>query len=91
MWVAPQARLDDGVLNLVVIGDLGRLEGLWHLPLLYQGRHDRLAKVLMTTARRIEVRADPPVGIEADGELIGETPAIFEIIPGALQVPRWES
>ena len=86
MRIAPQARPDDGAFEVVVIGDVSRWLGLRSLPLLYRGTHGRLAQVRFVSARRLLIEADPPVGIEADGELAGETPATFEIIPGALEI-----
>ena len=86
MRMAPRARADDGLLEVVIIGDIGRLQGIRSLPLLYRGVHDRLAEVEFASARRVEVESDLPIGIEADGELVGTTPAIFEIMPGALRV-----
>ncbi len=89
MCVAPQAQPDDGYLDLVLIGDLGRLQGIWRLPLLYQGKHGRLPQVRFALVRRVEIRSTEPVGIEADGELVGGTPAVFEVVPGALEVLAW--
>lgn len=86
MRMAPQARIDDGMLEVVIIGDIGRLRGIRSLPLLYRGTHNRLAEVEFATARRVEVEGEIPIGVEADGELVGTTPAIFEILPGALRV-----
>jgi diacylglycerol kinase (ATP) len=89
MWIAPQARTDDGWFEVVTVGDLGRWLGVKSLPMLYRGTHGRLAQVEFGRARRVEIVSDEPVGIEADGELAGTTPAVFEIIPGALQVIDW--
>jgi YegS/Rv2252/BmrU family lipid kinase len=86
MRMAPGARTDDGLLAVVIIGDIGRLRGIRSLPLLYRGTHGRLAEVEFATARRVEVDSEIPIGVEADGELVGTTPAIFDILPGALQV-----
>jgi diacylglycerol kinase family enzyme len=61
------------------------------LPLLYRGTHGRLREVEFAQARRVEIDAERPVGLEADGELAGTTPAAFEIMPGALQVIDWRS
>lgn len=89
MHIAPAARIDDGWLEVVTIADIGRLKGIVSLPLLYRGTHGRLSEVEFARARRIEIEADQPVGVEADGELAGTTPAVFEIVPGALQVIDW--
>ena len=90
MRIAPNARMDDGLLDVVTIADIGRLKGIVSLPLLYRGTHGRLPEVAFAQARRIEIEADHPVGVEADGELVGTTPAVFEIVPGALQVIDWQ-
>jgi len=91
MRMAPRAKPDDGLLEVVTIGDIGRLAGIRSLPLLYRGTHDRLVQVRFASARRVEVESDEPIGVEADGELVGTTPAVFEIMPGALRVLDWES
>jgi diacylglycerol kinase (ATP) len=90
MRMAPAARIDDGILEVVTIADIGRLKGIVSLPLLYRGTHGRLREVEFARARRVEIDADEPIGVEADGELVGTTPAVFEIVPGALQVIDWK-
>ncbi len=90
MWIAPLAEPDDGSFDVVLIGDLGRVEGIWRMPLLYQGRHGTLRKVRFARASKVEVDAVESVGIEADGEVVGETPAVFEIVPRALDVIDWK-
>lgn len=91
MWIAPAAQTDDGLLEVVTIGDISRSLGIRSLPMLYRGTHGRLKQVQFGRARRVEIEGDEPVGVEADGELVGTTPAVFEIIPGALQVIDWKS
>jgi len=89
MHIAPDARVDDGVFEVVTIANIGRIKGIASLPLLYRGRHGVLEEVEFARARRVEIDSDEPVGIEADGELAGTTPAVFEILPQALQVIDW--
>lgn len=89
MQIAPAARLDDGLLDVVVVGDVSRWLGIRSLPLLYRGTHGRLRQVRFARARVVRIEADEPVGIEADGELIGETPAEFRVLPGAIDLLRW--
>ena len=90
MHMAPAAQIDDGWLEVVTVKDIGRLKGIVSLPLLYRGTHGRLREVDFAKARRVEIESDQPVGVEADGELAGTTPAVFEILPGALQVIDWK-
>jgi YegS/Rv2252/BmrU family lipid kinase len=89
MIIAPDAKLNDGVLDIVNIGDLSALRIIQKAPALYRGTIRSLNEVKMTTARRIEVSAADPgeeILIETDGELPGKLPAVYEIIPGALRV-----
>jgi diacylglycerol kinase family enzyme len=89
MRMAPRASVDDGVLDVVTVADIGRLKGIVSLPLLYRGTHGRLREVEFARARRVEIEAAEPVGLEADGELAGTTPAVFHIEPKALEVIDW--
>jgi diacylglycerol kinase (ATP) len=89
MWMAPKAEPDDGLFDVVTIGDVSRTLGIRSLPMLYRGTHGRLNQVEFGRARRVEIDSEQPIGVEADGELVGNTPAVFEILPGALQVIDW--
>jgi len=89
MWIAPKAQPDDGRFDVVTIGDVSRALGIRSLPMLYRGTHGRLAQVEFGQARRVEIDSEQPIGVEADGELVGHTPAVFEIVPSALQVIDW--
>jgi YegS/Rv2252/BmrU family lipid kinase len=88
MMIAPEARLNDGLLDVVNIGDLGTARILLNSYTLYRGTHLGLSEVGSTLARRIYVEASDgsEIHIETDGELPGRLPAIYEIIPGALKV-----
>jgi len=89
MKIAPEAKLDDGLLDVVAVGDLDTLRILTNVYRLYLGTHLGMREVRHARARRIEVSADKPgehVLIEIDGELSGALPATFEIIPRALRV-----
>lgn len=90
MWIAPSARPDDGWFEVVTIGDVSRWLGIRSLPMLYRGTHGRLSEVEFARARRVEIESERPIGVEADGELAGTTPAVFEIVPAALQVIDWQ-
>ena len=82
-------KADDGWFDVVTIGDVGRWLGIRSLPMLYRGTHGQLSQVEFGRARRVEIESEQPIGVEADGELAGTTPAVFEIVPGALQVIDW--
>lgn len=86
MWIAPHAQVDDGWLDCVCVAGGGL--GLWmqHGWKIYAGRHERVPAVEMRRVKR--VRACPvgaePVFVEADGELLGQLPATFEVLPAVL-------
>jgi diacylglycerol kinase (ATP) len=87
MHIAPEASLDDGLLDVVVVGDLSRPALLAKLPKLYAGTHLSDPAVSLLRGRLIE--ADAPEGrvpLELDGEPLGELPARFEVLPRALRV-----
>ncbi len=87
MYTAPQADLADGFLDVMVAGDLSKPEFLWSLPRLYKGTHLTHPKVDSRKAKEIEVKSlDGKLFLQADGELLGEVPARFRILPAALNI-----
>jgi YegS/Rv2252/BmrU family lipid kinase len=87
MHVAPTARPDDGLLDLVVVPALRKDVLVTRLPRLYQGTHLSVPGVLLHRARRIELEplGEPALG-EIDGEPVAHLPMTVEVVPGALQV-----
>ncbi|HET6749330.1 MAG TPA: diacylglycerol kinase family protein [Actinomycetes bacterium] len=86
MRIAPDARLDDGLLDVVVIGDIGRAEFLAAFPKVFSGRHVDHRAVTIHRARRVELAADRALAVYADGEPAGSLPAGFEVHPAAINV-----
>jgi YegS/Rv2252/BmrU family lipid kinase len=89
MLIARDAKLDDGLLDIVNIGDISTARLLLNAHTLYRGTLGDLTEVKVTCARKIEISsADPTreIHIETDGELPGRLPAIYEIVPNALRV-----
>ena len=86
MWLAPNAKPDDGLFDVVLIGDVGKLDFLTTAPKIYRGRHVAHPKVDVVRSARVEVDAAERLPIEVEGEQVGTTPAVFEIVPGALRV-----
>lgn len=86
MRVAPEALPDDGLFDVIVVGDLARWEILANLPRIYKGTHLSHPKVDVHRARQVKVEARKPMLLQADGELLGETPVEIEIIPQAIRV-----
>ncbi|MFQ5925013.1 MAG: diacylglycerol/lipid kinase family protein [Dehalococcoidia bacterium] len=86
MKVAPDANLCDGLLDVIVIGDMGKPSFLWSFPRVYRGTHITHPKVRVCQAKSIEVQSGQRLLLQADGELLGEAPASFQVLPAALAV-----
>ena len=89
MKIAPDAKINDGFLDVINIGDITTAKILLNAYKLYNGSHLSLDEVKSTLAKRIEVKpADKTqtVFIEADGELPGKLPAVYEVVPNALKI-----
>ncbi|MGA7713366.1 MAG: diacylglycerol kinase family protein, partial [Rhizomicrobium sp.] len=91
MFVAPHAKCDDGLFDVVILGHGPRRQMLRDMNLIYTGKH--LEKPNVRVVRGRKVVAAPvaqtrgrPVLIEIDGEGVGRLPATFEILPRALNV-----
>jgi YegS/Rv2252/BmrU family lipid kinase len=86
MEIGPNAQMDDGLLDLIILGDLTRPELLANLPTIYSGSHLKHPKVQAFRARKIEIETTEQIYVEAEGEWLGQAPATIEVIPKALQV-----
>jgi len=84
--LAPDALLDDGVLDVVFVADLTVFEVLKLIPrLLYSGEL-RSSQVSRARAGSLRLIADPPCEFHGDGEILGMTPVEIEVVPAAVQV-----
>ena len=86
MLIAPQAKLDDGLLDMLVIGDINKLEFLRLWPELYKGSHIVHPMVMMEKVTTVTVESAEGILVEADGELLGEGPVSFRVLPSTLTV-----
>ena len=84
MIIAPDAVVDDGFFDLVLVKDMKKLEIVKNTPLLYRGTIIKNPKVEVYRARKIEVTAMEHTNLEFDGEPGGTVPARFEIIEKVL-------
>lgn len=86
MKIAPGAKVDDGLLNINLIGDVRRWKALLLLRRLCRGRHTGHPKVRYLTASSLEISSPADLEVAADGDLIGHTPARVLIRPKMLRV-----
>lgn len=85
MRVAPDADPSDGLFD-VQVQTGSKLDYVRSIPKVFKGTHIPHPKVLQRRGSVVEVHAQPDVLIEADGEVLGSTPASFRIVPGALRL-----
>jgi diacylglycerol kinase (ATP) len=86
MMLAPGAEPHNGLFDVALIGDVGKVDFLTTAPKIYRGKHVAHPKVDVVRSARVEVDAAERLPIEVEGEQVGTTPAVFEIVPGALRV-----
>jgi diacylglycerol kinase (ATP) len=86
MWAAPEARPDDGRLDVVLIGDVTKADFVRTFPKIYRGRHLSHPKIELLRGERVSVGSKHPLPVVLDGEQPGTTPAEFDLLPGALRV-----
>ena len=89
MNIAPNARLDDGLLDITVVGDMSRVQMLMNFPKVFKGTHIGHAKVRTFRGARVELESldeSVPMDVYADGERVGPLPAAMEAVRDALTV-----
>jgi YegS/Rv2252/BmrU family lipid kinase len=86
MFMAPDAELDDGLLDVVVVEDMPKRQALSLLPRVFKGAHVESAHVHVQRAREVRISADRPFAVYADGDPVAELPATVRVLPDALSV-----
>lgn len=84
--IAPEARLDDGFLDICFVRGVSRPRLLRLIPTVLTGAHLRLREVKYWKAEHVRVAPDPPLDVYADGEYVCLTPVEVAIVPRALRV-----
>ena len=86
MMICPEAEPDDGLLDVLLIGDVTKADLVLTLPKIYRGTHLPHPKAELLRGRTVTIDADVPVPIQLDGEQPGTTPVSFDVVPGALRL-----
>ena len=88
MRIAPNARMDDGQLDVCVIPAIDPFKLFCMFPTVYFGRHLNLRGVESFQASRLRVETETPLDVYADGEFVCRTPVEVSVQPSALKVPE---
>lgn len=86
MLMAPQALIDDGFLDVVILNKISRLGLLKAFPKIFNGTHINLPEVEIFKAQNIRMKTDSPKILTPDGEIRGTTPLSVTVLPKKLQV-----
>ncbi|MGD0793119.1 MAG: diacylglycerol kinase family protein [Terriglobales bacterium] len=86
MMIAPDAVTDDGLIEYVRWGPIGRLGLIRNLATLYDGTHTRHPLAERQAVRRVEFQLDGPVDVMVDGEVLRLECRAIDVLPSALQV-----
>lgn len=86
MLLAPDASLEDGLLDVVMIEDMPRLRYLRLAPTVFSGRHVRQPFVRVARSREVRISATRPFTLYADGEAIADLPVTVRVLPRAVRM-----
>jgi len=85
---APMAAMDDGLLDVCIVGDFGKFELIRAIPSVYKGKHVTHSKFSHVTAKCITIETSTPAMVQLDGELVGQTPVQFSVLPAAIALVK---
>jgi YegS/Rv2252/BmrU family lipid kinase len=84
MKIAPMADMTDGLADVIVIGDVGKIGFLREFPKVFTGRHIEHPKVRHFRAKEVELLTEPALPTFVDGEMMGPNPIRFQVLPQAV-------
>jgi len=88
MLIAPEAQIDDGQLDIVMVGRMGRISLLNTFPKIYSGTHGLNPAVSFLRGRKIKISSAIPEALLPDGDLDFATPVEIEVLPKAISCYR---
>jgi YegS/Rv2252/BmrU family lipid kinase len=86
MYLVPDASLDDGLLDVVLVEDVPKWRYLASLPKVFRGTHLHEPGIHLLQGRSVSFHADRPFPAYADGDPIADLPATVDVLPGTLRV-----
>ena len=84
MMIAPEAEVDDGLFDIVILGDVKKADMVRDSSHVYKGTHLKLDYVTHLRGRKVIAESQETVLIDMDGEQPGSLPCVFELLPGVL-------
>jgi diacylglycerol kinase family enzyme len=81
MLMAPEAKIDDGLFDVVVLSPLSRTNLISTFPKLFKGTHGDNPAVTFYQGKTISIRTTPKKALLPDGEIFGATPTQITILP----------
>ena len=86
MWLCPEASPDDGLFDVLVVGDVTKADFVRSVGRIYRGTHLTHPKIELLRSATVSVDARDPMPVELDGEQPGTTPVVLDVVPAALRV-----
>ena len=86
MKIAPQAKMDDGLLDVCIVGGVDAFKLLCMFPSVYSGHHLKIKEVQYFQAKAARIETEHPLDVYADGEYVCRTPVEVGIHPAGLRV-----
>ena len=86
MHAAPEAKMDDGLLDLLMLKEISVAKFLWHLPKIYKGTHLKIPEIFFQKVRKFTAESSEQVILDIDGESPGYLAATFEVLPKILNL-----
>ncbi len=86
MHAAPEAELDDGLLDLLMLKEISVAKFLWHLPKIYKGTHLKIPEIFFQKVRKFTAESSEQVILDIDGESPGYLAATFEVLQKILNL-----
>lgn len=86
MQIAPNALIDDGLFDIIILRNLSKVALLANLPKVYGGKHLGHPRISSLRGKKVEVTSADRVLLDLDGEQPGSTPVEIELLPGAIKL-----
>ena len=83
--MAPRAKIDDGLMDIVIVRPLSKKKLLAALPRIYSGTHIQMEEISYIQGKQVDIRTTPAKTLLPDGEITGITPGTLDVLPRQLR------